>query len=61
MGGDIHQSFGSTLITQWSKGELVLCPLFGRLQGCAHKPTGEEPIRRAAATPAQPLNSDFEN
>jgi hypothetical protein len=61
MRGDFHQSLGSPAIPKRGKGKLVLGPLGRRRQVEAHKPTGEEPMRRAAATPVRPLNPHSEN
>src|ERR1035441_403979 len=52
LGGDVHQAFTTTWVAQLGKRKFVLGPLTSWLQsGYTHKPTGEEPTGRAAATP----------
>jgi hypothetical protein len=52
LGGDVHKAFIKTWVPQVGKRKFLLSPLTSWLQsGYTHKPTGEEPRRRAAATP----------
>ena len=51
LGGDVHKAFNTTWVAQFGIRKFVLGPLTSWLQSCCtHKPTGEEPKRRAAAT-----------
>ena len=56
MGGDSHQTLGSTPVSQRGQAKLELRPLIGRMQGRAHKPNGEEPVRRARSNAHIPIN-----
>ena len=52
IGGDFHKAFIETWLAQIGKRKFLPGPLTSWLQSCCtHKPTGEEPTRRAAATP----------